>query len=1350
MAINLLTAPDLFALTAGGRCLFDFQASSRVIIPGVHAVNSILFGSPVPDGTTLVLGWAHRTLQLSARTIPTEPDEFPAGDGSPAYVAGLVDWFGQNYAFREDFTLSTSVGLGNVASVDFTSKNTGPAYNFVSIASPPSITIATVISGVVPQLRERHAVYVELWLGNGSAPTGVLAEVDAQRVYSGYIEFDEQGLAQLDAGSVLHDQLTPDWPAPGNTPGIHSIRPYFLQYAESYGFPTRVGQLAKTDTLWAVLGGANYAKKAGVGLSVLPYAGIQPSQDMALRLGSTSRYVRVDEPQYLSFINQRATVAGMGLKVLVLFSDNTSQSVGTLVPKRTMGQGEKLCFAVGFTQLDLASIDPTKTVKEYYVQLATGANNVVQEEYSKTYRYIVDYQYQPYVRYFIYLNSLGCYDTLTTFGKGSSELKRFSEQAQRAQIAGYDAREGQFIEYNIALQLSQEVTTGYRSATELVQWADFYRSPSKFAQRASGKLDPIGLVSESIQQATDGDNTFAHRFAYIRLYQDSFFSEEPEADSAPPTGFAPAGSVAVTINTSPTVDSVDSTVPDVIREVTPTQISHWQQAYGWGNHQAAGYLNAQVASSMFLPRGEGLTVAQAALTYATPAQVNIDRATSGNNSTNNTLRVGTVEFSLLEEAEEADQVAVLTELPDGRFGLGKASINALPGNSVHVRQRWNDPVNQKGYKALVSEPLSTSGTYDSIIIEGMMGPWEGANKTYIRLTASNRGLINTSQPTLEVNYELWGPNVDFAIRARRLQNGTIEWWGYSPTGVSATNLTITIQQGSLMNSPDGPVVTDIFADPVIGTLVFDSLDTITYKPDFWLRANAAEFRGRAMIADRYYALAPRNVDAETFRKRGFLASVWHPITKEMLVMSVADFVEAQKPPAPTPPQPPVVADQTITVGIPFSLVIPPFVLAEGRTLSMSQPAGLPAGLAYNRANRTLSGSATGANSFNVSITDTDSAGESGSVRFTITVNPAPASALAVAAPIYNCQTGAITFRATGGTFNGSGERVPALEYQANGVTDWSPEPNHFVEPGPRGDAESLFLQIRQGNTVATRTFGIRAYCATSPTPGSGGGGTNSIPVLSIQPPNIRVRAGDSFRFFLPLDTFIDADNDALTYSSAGAYSWFLMVQGTGYAGSSEVGAPGIYYSGTAPAGVAQTITEGLLVTDNLGGNNLAQFQIEVYLDAPAGPQLAAAEGRFYLAENFFLDASIQVRFSSLPAGTVPQLGIQTEDAGSQISPIVWFNFEAGSGQFAGPGQTFTPGQGSFDWTRYYRYGSRSTTPEDIRRIFYHARPGADGASVLLYSRNAAVATDTGIIALNTAPGDASPDDEVTGTYVVVE
>ncbi|MCX6217157.1 T9SS type A sorting domain-containing protein [Spirosoma sp.] len=92
-----------------------------------------------------------------------------------------------------------------------------------------------------------------------------------------------------------------------------------------------------------------------------------------------------------------------------------------------------------------------------------------------------------------------------------------------------------------------------------------------------------------------------------------------------------------------------------------------------------------------------------------------------------------------------------------------------------------------------------------------------------------------------------------------------------------------------------------------------------------------------------------------------------------------------------------------------------------------------------------------------------------------TSSPATSTALTdtlkLTPPTYNCQTGAITFYSTGG------DGTP-VEYAATGITDWTRNPNQFVEPVLRTAAniEPLHLMARQSGKIVMYVFDLKAAC----------------------------------------------------------------------------------------------------------------------------------------------------------------------------------------------------------------------------------------------------------------------------------
>lgn len=86
---------------------------------------------------------------------------------------------------------------------------------------------------------------------------------------------------------------------------------------------------------------------------------------------------------------------------------------------------------------------------------------------------------------------------------------------------------------------------------------------------------------------------------------------------------------------------------------------------------------------------------------------------------------------------------------------------------------------------------------------------------------------------------------------------------------------------------------------------------------------------------------------------------------------------------------------------------------------------------------------------------------------------APSSGpLSLITPGYDCQSGSLTFRTTGG--NGS-----AVEFMAPGVTGWTTNPSHVLGEGVRRDAQTITLFARQSGTETSLAWNLRAACANA-------------------------------------------------------------------------------------------------------------------------------------------------------------------------------------------------------------------------------------------------------------------------------
>jgi hypothetical protein len=605
MPAQLVTEPNPFALTKGGRMVYQYFGSDRIISAGSKAICVLLFSAAVADGRTLTLKWKGIAHQITFKTSPVESNEFPIGDGSAAYVDSLLLLFKSYFPFYQDFILTRNAA-DQLPGIIFTAKEAGAAYNIQDPAFPVGTPFGfgRTTDGADAKIRPRYGIYAELWLQKPGT-TGA-DEADYVLKFKPSGDVNENGLALFDAGDILHSELAadlPSWNLAQPQRAITSHLKYFVRYAEAWGTPLRIGRISQDVTRDAYLGGADYVNRAGIGFSLDGFVQKEsPDKDQALRFGSKTRYVRFDEPQYISFLNTRSTVPAK-VRITLRYDNGTSQTYSDILDAFTFARSDKWTLPAGVTQLKLLDKVPAgRQLVEYELRLTTAGLEAGQTAHlSAPYRYILNGNYEPYTRYFAYVSSLGVIETMATFGKGSTELTRFFEQANRFTPAFYDVPYGQFIDYDVSIQEQIEVSTGFRKKIDLQHQNDFYRSAQRF-HLIDGKALPISIVSKSIKTTRDGDTTFAHKFQFVYLFRNDFYTyvgTDEDDDDSPPPNFRPMGDVTVVQNQ--VINSVDPTIDDALRTVDAAELNDIRVATARPAATSYGFLNEQNGRLVFRP-----------------------------------------------------------------------------------------------------------------------------------------------------------------------------------------------------------------------------------------------------------------------------------------------------------------------------------------------------------------------------------------------------------------------------------------------------------------------------------------------------------------------------------------------------------------------------------------------------------------------------------------------------------------------------------------------------------------------------------------------------------------------------
>ncbi|GAB3340578.1 hypothetical protein GCM10027299_54090 [Larkinella ripae] len=291
----------------------------------------------------------------------------------------------------------------------------------------------------------------------------------------------------------------------------------------------------------------------------------------------------------------------------------------------------------------------------------------------------------------------------------------------------------------------------------------------------------------------------------------------------------------------------------------------------------------------------------------------------------------------------------------------------------------------------------------------------------------------------------------------------------------------------------------------------------------------------------------------------------------------------QVDPTNVPPVAPPIPVQNAYLNIPFSYTIPEFSHEDGQTLVYAVSGGI-AGLTYNQATRTFSGTPNQVGTFTASLIVSDGQGGYTPAIVTVVVGAAPANRPPVVSQTIPDQTATVG-QAFGYTINADTFTDPDYNLtgiQVNGLPAglaYNPT-SRLISGTPTGPG-STTVSVKATDAVgatAVTTFKITVEPAAAP--------DNQAPVVAAAPANQTALVGATFSFQIPLETFSDPDGNIVSISVSG------LPGGLNYTPNTRT------IAGTLTKPETATIT--VTGTDDDGATATVSFQL-TFLAAPEPP-----------------------------------------------------------------------------------------------------------------------------------------------------
>ncbi|MCP1384430.1 DUF5977 domain-containing protein [Runella salmonicolor] len=256
---------------------------------------------------------------------------------------------------------------------------------------------------------------------------------------------------------------------------------------------------------------------------------------------NTGKLIERNQPEFLSYLVHHDPVpTALKVRLDVTFADGSRSAILTPIELDTVDNFSLYTIPVGFLALGLDALEASteKEIHSYRVWLSDQNTHQLTEER----RYIVNAEYTHYVRFLVFNNSLGGWDTLRVHGVVQEQLSTVATTFQRQLEANYlPASEETFI-VNIVGDRMLTVATGHQpdrawlNYLEELMWAE-----KVYVVTAEGMV-PIVRTNAAFDAPDDEEDFGGRTFSFRRSKEAKAFSSLPVATistTARPTQWIP-------------------------------------------------------------------------------------------------------------------------------------------------------------------------------------------------------------------------------------------------------------------------------------------------------------------------------------------------------------------------------------------------------------------------------------------------------------------------------------------------------------------------------------------------------------------------------------------------------------------------------------------------------------------------------------------------------------------------------------------------------------------------------------------------------------------------------------------
>ena len=503
-----LTNTAYFPSLGGSRrpLIARYTSDNEVQTAGVAAVATIHWYNVCYAGETLTISFGSTVITFVATDTPSHDTgtDLPTAELDVADIAGYLD---DNYLLTLYFDITYDTPNDRIT---FTAKNPGTAYSitFGGDMLGENYGVHANTAGVDEVRRPNFQAWADLYIEPTylSGVFSILAgKLSATRAADGGYYFDVSALVD---GYLTDQQPILDDIAIRNA-SENMLTRYLIKVGEAYGSPIAPQGFSSKASRTA-LRGRNPLEMVGTAGNTLP-TGTFPNHAMPLTRRPAAKRVTKAQNEFIYLLSIVGS-AGISISVAVFFTDGTTGTISAYAPPTSSGT-QVYVVPCGYTQLGIGAVNPSKTVRSYTVNFALGSPPVG----DITLDFTVMDTCPPHMRYLIFRNELGGYDTIQLHG---AMQKSGAHERQRGQYIlpdNYTSLNREAFDYDTSSQDEYEAHTGYHLTKEEAEYylRQLLQSENVLLHEGS-TLTPVTLATKDADYTRDKFNLYGMKLKLLR------------------------------------------------------------------------------------------------------------------------------------------------------------------------------------------------------------------------------------------------------------------------------------------------------------------------------------------------------------------------------------------------------------------------------------------------------------------------------------------------------------------------------------------------------------------------------------------------------------------------------------------------------------------------------------------------------------------------------------------------------------------------------------------------------------------------------------------------------------------